>query len=29
MCVTVSVAFRCAEGLRVICGDLAWEGDSP
>jgi hypothetical protein len=26
-CVTVSVAFGCGDGLRVICGDLGWEAD--
>ena len=26
LCVTVSVAFRGADGLRVVCGDLGWDG---
>jgi EAL domain-containing protein (putative c-di-GMP-specific phosphodiesterase class I) len=28
LCVTVSVAFRGPDGLRVVCGDLAWDGDT-
>jgi len=26
LCITVSVAFRGGEGLRVVCGDVGWEG---
>jgi hypothetical protein len=28
LCVTVSVAFRSPEGLRVVCGDLGWATDA-
>jgi len=25
LCVTVSVAFQHGDGLRVVCGDVAWD----
>lgn len=28
LCVTVSVALRTGEGVRVVCGDLGWTGDA-
>lgn len=28
LCVTVSIALRTPEGLRVVCGDLSWTGDA-
>jgi len=28
LCVTVSVAVRTGEGLRVVCGDLSWAGEA-
>lgn len=28
LCVTVSVAVRTSEGLRVVCGDLSWSGEA-
>ena len=28
LCVTVSVAVRTSEGLRVVCGDLSWGGEA-
>lgn len=28
LCVTVSVALRTREGVRVVCGDLSWTGDA-
>ncbi|MCO5124272.1 MAG: EAL domain-containing protein [Rhizobacter sp.] len=27
LCVTISVALRTSEGLRVVCGDVGWSGD--
>lgn len=27
LCVTVSIALRTSEGMRVVCGDLSWMGD--
>ena len=28
LCITVSVAFRSGDGLRVVCGDVGWDGES-
>jgi EAL domain-containing protein (putative c-di-GMP-specific phosphodiesterase class I) len=28
LCITVSVAFRGPEGLRVVCGDVGWDGEA-
>jgi EAL domain-containing protein (putative c-di-GMP-specific phosphodiesterase class I) len=28
LCVTVSVAFRATGGLRVVCGDVVWDGET-
>ena len=28
LCVTVSIALRMSEGLRVVCGDLSWTGEA-
>lgn len=28
LCVTVSIALRTGDGLRVVCGDLSWTGEA-
>jgi len=28
LCITVSVAFRGRDGLRVVCGDVGWDGET-
>ncbi len=27
LCITISIAFRCGDGLRVVCGDVGWDSD--
>jgi len=28
LCITVSVAFRSHDGVRVVCGDVGWDGET-
>jgi hypothetical protein len=28
LCITVSLAFRSADGLRVVCGDVGWDAEA-